>query len=53
MGKQQIPVGQLIRLITKVLRYRKDGWTNAEKQALVVDLLSLAGDIADEFDADT
>ena len=47
MSKAKIPVGRIIRLISKVIRLGKGGFTPEERSILVADLLSLAADIAD------
>lgn len=48
MAKADIPVSRIIRLLAKVLRFRKDGLSPAERQELLIDLLTLVGDIADD-----
>jgi hypothetical protein len=42
-----VPVGRIIRLISKALRFSKGGFNVTEVHILVADLLSLAADLTD------
>lgn len=42
-----VPVGRIIRLVGKAVRYSKGGFDPAEIRILVADLLHLAADLAD------
>ena len=42
-----VPVGRIIRLISKALRFSKGGFNVVEVQILVADLLVLAADLTD------
>ena len=44
----EIPIGRIIRLVSKAIRYSKGGFTREERRDLIAALLSLAADIADE-----
>jgi len=46
--KSEVPVSRIVKLLAKVLRYSKGGLTPAERQELVIDLLVLVGDVADD-----
>jgi len=48
MSKTEVPVARIIKLLAKVLRFRKDGLSPAERQELLIDLLVLVGDVADD-----
>ena len=48
MSKAEVPVARIIKLLAKVLRFRKDGLSPAERQELLIDLLVLVGDVADD-----
>jgi hypothetical protein len=43
----EVPVGRIIRLISKALRFSKGGFNVVEVHILVADLLSLAADLTD------
>ena len=46
-----IPVGRIIRLVSKAIRYSRGGFTKAERRDLIASLLSLAADLADDDEA--
>ncbi len=48
MAKTEVPVARIIKLLAKVMRFRKDGLSPAERQELLIDLLVLVGDVADD-----
>lgn len=43
----KIPVGDILRLVGKIIRYSKGGFTPEERRDLVGDLLELAARIAE------
>ncbi|MCH9733305.1 MAG: hypothetical protein K0U78_01925 [Actinomycetia bacterium] len=43
-----IPIGRILRLVTKAVRYSKGGFTRAERLDLGLALLELAGDVLDK-----
>jgi hypothetical protein len=43
----KIPVGDILRLVSKMIRYSKGGFTPEERRDLVGDLLELAAQIAE------
>ena len=46
-----IPVARIIRLVSKAIRYSRNGFTKAERRDLIASLLSLAADLADADEA--
>lgn len=50
MSKQvAVPVGRIIRLVTKAIRFSKGGFTKAERRELGLDLLELAAHVLDDI----
>jgi hypothetical protein len=47
--KVNVPVGRIIRLVTKAVRYSKGGFTKAERRDLGLDLLELAAALLDDI----
>tara|TARA_R100001509_G_C4712421_1_gene163799 strand:- start:91 stop:240 length:150 start_codon:yes stop_codon:yes gene_type:complete len=39
--KQNLPIGKIIRLLSKIVRLSRDGLTQKERQEIVGDLLEL------------
>jgi hypothetical protein len=52
MAKTQLPVGKIIRLVTKTIRLSKGGFTRAERRDLGLDLLMLAAHVLEGVDLD-
>ncbi len=48
MAKVEVPVGRIIRLVTKAIRYSKGGFTKQERRDLGLDLLELAASLLDD-----
>lgn len=49
MSKVNVPVGRILRLVTKAVRYSKGGFTKAERRDLGLDLLELAASLLDDI----
>lgn len=47
--KVNVPVGRIIRLVTKAVRYSKGGFTKQERRDLGLDLLELAAALLDDI----
>jgi hypothetical protein len=45
----KVPVGRIIRLVTKTVRFSKGGFTKAERRELGLDLLELAAHVLDDI----
>jgi len=45
----KVPVGRVIRLVTKTVRFSKGGFTKAERRELGLDLLELAAHVLDDI----
>ena len=50
MAKSKVPVGRIIRLVGKVMRFSSQGLSRNEIRIIIADLLSLAADLSDEMD---
>ncbi len=50
MAKSKVPVGRIIRLVGKVMRFSSQGLNRNEIRIIIADLLSLAADLSDEMD---
>ena len=52
MEKAKLPVGKIIRLVTKTIRLSKGGFTPEERRELGLDLLMLAAHVLEGVDLD-
>ncbi len=52
MAKVKLPVGKIIRLVTKTIRLSKGGFTPEERRDLGLDLLLLAAHVLEGVDLD-
>ena len=48
-----IPAIRILRLITKALRFRKDGYTREERRELGLDLLLVAAHVLENIELDS
>ena len=50
MSKEvNVPVGRIIRLVTKAIRFSRGGFTKDERRQLGLDLLELAASLLDDI----
>ena len=48
-----VPTSRILRLITKAMRFRKDGYTKEERRELGLDLLLLAAHVLENIELDS
>jgi len=48
MAKVEVPIGRIVRLVAKTLRYSKGGFTKDERRDLGLDLLLLAAHVLED-----
>lgn len=48
-----VPTSRILRLITKAMRFRKDGYTREERRELGLDLLLLAAHVLENIELDS